>query len=107
MRITINNEYELDIHEKYLMDKDKKLYNTATKSFEGIEGDVITFLVGNKEISGTVEEYTRNKYIKLRGVEKPYENYSEIISIEHVSVITSSEDENTETVITTKTEILD
>ena len=106
MRIEINNEREIDISEQNLIVKDKKLFNTSTKSFEGLDGDVVTFINGNMKISGTVDGYTHNGIIKIRGVEKPYVDISEITSIDHISVITASEDESKTVVIANK-EVLD
>jgi len=91
MIIEINKEYKIDVKEDYLTVNDKRLYNTNTKQFEGIDGDIIHFEItknGSKYIvSGMVEGYTCGGNIKLRGSEKEYSN-AENIRIDKISSIT-------------------
>ncbi len=72
MYIEVDNCKVINVVEKCLIVKDKRLYNTVTKQFEGVEGDGVTICylnaVGEKcWVSGTVEGYTCNRRVKLRG----------------------------------------
>lgn len=99
-----NTGYEIKVNEPELIVKDDKLYNKKTKSFEALEGDKICFVKnlenGYKVTTvGSVEGYTFNGHVKLRGVKEPYEVTG--YSIEHVAKIAEFIDENA-----VKTEII-
>ena len=77
MRIEINNSKTLTILEQNLIVKNHRLYNTVTNEYEALDGDKIQFCVisanGSKVwIGGTVEGYTCNRRIKLKGVNELY-----------------------------------
>lgn len=97
MIIEVNKDYKIEIKEDYLVVKDKKLYNTKTKEFEGVEGDIIEFKFstgGGKELGyrGYVDGYTSDKFVKIRGVDKVHTN---IVSkkVEHISSVTDFTDD--------------
>ena len=97
MTIEINREEKLEIKEDYLVVKDKKLYNTKTKEFEGIDGDIVEFNVMAKDgkesgYRGYVDGYTTDKFVKIRGVEKVHTNVMPK-KIEHISIIRDIIDE--------------
>lgn len=93
MVIETSNSVKLDVKEDYLVVKDKKLYNTKTKKYEGLDGDIVSFLNGNMLTKGTVDGYTCGNKVKLRGVDKPYEGVSDV-KVEHLlNVANSDEDE--------------
>ena len=92
MLIEINNSTKIDIKEDWLVVKDGKLYNATTKKYEGIDGDIISFLNGNMITKGTVDGYTCNDKIKLRGIDKTYKGVKDI-RIEHMSIVTNSEED--------------
>ena len=107
MIIEVNKEYKIEVKEDYFIVKDKKLYNTRTKEFEGVEGDIVefSFTAENGKPSGYrgyVDGYTTDKYVKIRGIEKVHTN---ILSkkIEHISIVT---DFTNETVIESETVII-
>lgn len=67
----------IKIDDACIIVKNGRLFNTVTKQFEGVDGDRVTFYVngenGNKcWISGTVDGYTCNRRVKLKGVNKLY-----------------------------------
>lgn len=77
MTIKVNNDYTFDVKEKDLIVKDGKLYNTTTKSFEGIEGDLVEFELKDFNnrvmvVRGTVDGYTYGGRVKLRGRDTVY-----------------------------------
>lgn len=91
MLIIVNNEKTFEVKEDFLTVKDKKLYNKVTKEYEGVDGDIVSFeRLSDKNTviitRGTVDGYTCNKYIKMKGVESPFTN-CERIRYEHVSVV--------------------
>ena len=95
--IKTNFGHEIKIDKPNLIVKDDKLYNTDTKKFEGLDGDRIcvnrTLENGQKMSStGTVEGYTYNGAIKLRGVKEAYQ--SDSYAIEHVVKIKDFIDDN-------------
>ena len=93
MVIETSNSVKLDIKEDYLVVKDKKLYNTKTKKYEGLDGDIVSFMNGNMLTKGTVDGYTCGNKVKLRGVDKPFEEVSDV-KVEHLlNVVNSDEDE--------------
>jgi len=99
MKIEINNSKVIEVEEKHLIVKNGRLYNSTTKQYEGIEGDRVTFFtitdLGSKcYTSGTVDGYTCDNRVKLRGVEKPYTIGEGCLkTVEHLSRITNSDSE--------------
>jgi hypothetical protein len=96
--LKLNNGEFLNIEEDYLVVKDNKLYNTKTKRFEGVDGDHVyftTFLSGGTKCitSGTVDGYTNENRIKLRGAMKTYENVKDV-NIEHFRSVEVYTDDN-------------
>ena len=97
MKVEINNSKTLVIPEQNLIIKHNRLYNTVTKDYEAIDGDKIQFCIKTDKgirtwISGTVEGYTCNRRIKLKGVNELYaamENIGKVI--ERCSVITDTD----------------
>lgn len=102
MKIEINNSTVLDIKEDYLIIKNNRLFNTTTKQFEGVDGDIVTFYVktssgGKSWTRGTVDGYTCGRSIKLRGVKTPYEVAEGCLkTIDYVSAITNTDCEKKE-----------
>lgn len=102
MKIEINNSNILDIAEEHLVIKNNRLYNNATKQYEGIEGDRVTFYTRTASgakcfTSGTVDGYTCGRKVKLLGVSKAYEIAEDCIKIiDHISKITNTECDNKE-----------
>lgn len=82
----INGEEEIVIPEPYLIIEKQRLYNTKTKQYEGIDGDIVSFTHKNTNLSGMVEGYTHGAYVKIRGVEKPFID-AEKKEITHISTI--------------------
>ena len=77
MTIKVNGDYVFDVAEKTLIVKDGKLYNTETKSFEGVEGDLVEFERIDENgrtmvVRGTVDGYTCGNKVKLRGIDTVY-----------------------------------
>lgn len=95
MIIEINKDYKIEVKEDYLIVKDRKLYNTKTKSFMGIEGDIVSFSYDKNGIKGGfrgyVDGYTNGTTVKIRGIGEVYTVTGEM-KIEHISSITGSED---------------
>jgi hypothetical protein len=96
--VKLENGTLLNIEEENIVVKDKKLYNTKTKQFEGVDGDRVyftTFLSGGTKCitSGNVEGYTNEKRIKLRGALKTYENFRDV-NVEHFHSVEVYTDEN-------------
>ena len=94
MIIIINNEKVLTVNESFLVVKDKKLYNTKTKEYEGVDGDIVSFERNNGHrviiTRGTVDGYTCGNNIKLNGVSEPFTDCKKI-HYEHISVVTLKE----------------
>lgn len=91
MIIRINNEKDIEVNESDLVVlESKRLYNKTLKRNEGVDGDVVSFLIekdGHNVICrGIVDGYTYKDKIKLRGKDKPYENTKEI-RFEHASSV--------------------
>ena len=97
MVIEINENLILTVFEQCLVVKDGKLFNTNTNEFEAIEGDKIKFCFVNDFgvdcwIAGTVDGYTCNRRIKLKGNRDLYAMKSGTKKvIEHYSKITDSD----------------
>lgn len=91
MQIKVNDKYEFEVTQEDLTVKDKKLYNTHTKIFEGIDGDIVEFIReenGHKVlIRGTVDGYTHFGTVKIQGCEEVYKTDPYAIKIEHMSVV--------------------
>lgn len=102
MIIQINNDRIIEVNEEYLCVKDKILFNKQTKKREGLDGDIVSFDVknGSKIMTcrGTVDGYTCGNKVKLMGVDKIYDNVSDI-KFEHISVITNSGERDEELLI--------
>lgn len=93
MTIKVNGDYVFDVTEKSLVVKDGKLYNTETKSFEGVEGDLVEFERIDENgrimvVRGTVDGYTCGNKVKLRGVDTIYD-----VKSKKVTNISSIKDE--------------
>lgn len=100
MRIEINNDKRIKVDSPNLIVKDKMLYNTDTKSFEGVDGDIISFVYVNENggkvrFKGSVEGYTNGNDIRIRGINKVFGEVSEK-EVSHISFITSFENEISE-----------
>ena len=96
MKIKINNERVIDIlDDENLVVANKRLYNKKTKSFEGIDGDLVSFTIGDRIHKGTVEGYTNDGTISIRGDKTIYKGVKGK-KIDHISVITSFEEGNKE-----------
>ena len=96
MIIKVNTDIEINITETYLIVKDNKLYNTITKKYEGVEGDIVRFDYikedGKKSgYKGYVDGYTNGKKVKIRGINQVFTQVGEK-SIEHISSVTSYSD---------------
>ena len=97
MVIEINENLILTVFEKCLIVKDGKLFNTNTNEFEAIEGDKVRFCFVSDFgidcwICGTVDGYTCNRRIKLKGVRELYATkQGSKKTIEHLSKITDSD----------------
>lgn len=91
MRIKVNDTHEFEIEEQNLFVKDKKLYNSDTKQFEGVEGDIVEFIHnedGRKVLlRGTVDKYTNSGVVKIRGREETYKTDPTKMKMEHLSVV--------------------
>lgn len=100
MLIKINNETEIKIIEPNLVVKNKRLYNTETKQYEGVDGDIVIFSYVNENglkcgFKGYVEGYTNGKTVKVRGVDKVFNQIGNK-TIDHVSIVTNFEDSEEE-----------
>lgn len=102
MVIEINKNLILNVFEQCLVVKDGKLFNTNTNEYEAIEGDKVKFCFTNYFgvdcwVSGTVDGYTCNRRIKLKGVHDLYAiKHGTKKTIKHLSVITDSDCEDDE-----------
>lgn len=99
MVIKTNNNKEIKITEKDLIVKDGKLFNKTKGFYEALDGDRISFvssLLGGYKVStaGTVDGYTYNGHIKLRGAVKDYNTQDGYTAIEHMTRIVDFTDEN-------------
>lgn len=91
MRIIVNNDkrYIFEVPQELVI-KDNRLYNTKTKSYEGVEGDIVHMTVDygdGKEVmlSGTVSAFTNDKDVTIRPnrvIENPKTK-----KFEHVSTV--------------------
>lgn len=110
MKIEINNSIVFDVYEKCLIVKNGKLYNTNTNEYEAIEGDKITFCSStntNSEtwIHGTVENYTCNRRVKLKGICELYAiKLGTKKIIQHLSSITDTDYEGDDSLEETESE---
>jgi len=96
MIIKVNTDIEINITETYLIVKDKKLYNTVTKKYEGVEGDIVSFNYikedGRKSgYKGYVDGYTNGENIKIRGINQVFTQIGDK-NVEHISSVTSYSD---------------
>jgi len=96
MIIKVNTDIEINITETYLIVKDKKLYNTITKKYEGVEGDIVSFDYIKKDgkksgYKGYVDGYTNGEKVKIRGINQVFTQIGNK-SVEHISSITSYSD---------------
>ena len=90
MQIKVNDKYKFKVTQEDLTVKDKKLYNTHTKIFEGIDGDIVEFIYeedGRKVlICGSVDGYTHFGTVKIHGREEVYKTDPYTVKIEHLSI---------------------
>ena len=96
MTIVVNGgDYKFQVNEDYLTVKNERLYNTKTKSYEGIEGDIISFNYNNDGVKGGykgyVDGYTNGVTARIRGIDKTF-NVVGPISVTHISRISDVED---------------
>jgi hypothetical protein len=96
MIIKVNTDIEINIAETYLIVKDKKLYNTITKKYEGVEGDIVSFDYikenGKKGgYKGYVDGYTNGEKVKIRGINQVFTQIGNK-SVVHISSVTSYSD---------------
>jgi len=92
MIICVNNTLKFVIEDKSLIVKDKHLFNTKTNKNEGVDGDIVTFDSNDAQISGSVDGYTYQGRIKLRGDDKIYQG--ENVKFEHISVVENESQQN-------------
>lgn len=76
--------------------KNGMLYNSSTKTFEGVTGDYVSFTEtlpngGKVAVRGSVDGYTNGSTVKLMGVEQPYRNVTEI-KVEHLYSVMESDE---------------
>lgn len=96
MIIKVNTDIEINITETYLIVKDKKLYNTITKKYEGVEGDIVNFGYIKEDgkkggYKGYVDGYTNGEKVKIRGINQVFTQIGDK-SVEHISSVTSYSD---------------
>ena len=96
MVIKVNTDIEINITETYLIVKDKKLYNTITKKYEGVEGDIVSFDYIKEDgkkggYKGYVDGYTNGEKVKIRGINQVFTQIGDK-SVEHISSVTSYSD---------------
>jgi hypothetical protein len=96
MVIVVNGgDYKFQVNEDYLEVKNERLYNTKTRSYEGIEGDIISFNYDNDGVKGGykgyVDGYTNGVTARIRGIDKTF-NVVGPISVTHISRISDVED---------------
>lgn len=89
MLIKVNKDRILDVKEEHLIVKDKMLYNTKTKEYEGVDGDIASFEFEEDGrtvcFSGSVESYTCDDKVCIRGCNEPY--LAPKKKITHISVV--------------------
>ncbi len=90
------NGLRITVTEDYLEVVEGTLYNTKAKKREGLDGDIVTFCkkVGdrNMEYRGRVNGYTCGSTIYLSGVDKPFEDVTDVKFIHMYSVTDSNTD---------------
>ena len=96
MKIIINNETKIDVP-NHLIVKDDKLYNTKTKSYEAVDGDIVTLKKkeGDKYtniVRGYVDGYTDGNIVKIRGRAFQYTNV-DAKEIDHISKVKEVEEQ--------------
>ena len=96
MVIVVNGgDYKFQVNEDYLEVKNERLYNTKTRSYEGIEGDIISFNYDNDGVKGGykgyVDGYTNGVTARIRGIDKTF-NVVGPISVTHISRVSDVED---------------
>ena len=91
MVIEVNGGRKINVSEEHLIVKDKKLYNTKTKKFEGVDGDIIEFVQGENgkkmSVRGTVDGYTCGTRIKLKGVPEYEGGEITEVKVEHLATV--------------------
>jgi hypothetical protein len=95
MVIVVNGgDYRFQVNEDYLEVKNERLYNTKTRSYEGIEGDIISFNYDNDGVKGGykgyVDGYTNGVTARIRGIDKTF-NVVGPISVTHISRVSDVE----------------
>jgi hypothetical protein len=96
MVIKVNTDIEINVTETYLIVRDKKLYNTITKKYEGVEGDIVTFDYIKEDgrkggYKGYVDGYTNGEKVKIRGINQVFTQIGSK-NVEHISSVTSYSD---------------
>ena len=98
MKIIVNGTYEFDLPSGLTV-KEGKLYNTKTKQYEAVEGDIVSLIGevdGKKKrlIRGPIDGFTNGSYAKIRGINVEYNNIveKEIDHISHIKIVDESED---------------
>ena len=95
MKIKTDSGLVIDIKEKNLIVKNKRLYNTETKCYEGVDGDYAKFThtkgIQPILISGPIDGYTNGSNVKLRRSELC--TNAKDVKIEHIYGVELIEDE--------------
>lgn len=92
MLIRVNNSKMINVVETFLTVKNGRLYNLNSKCNEGVDGDRVTFSFitengGKCWVSGTVDGYTCNRRVKLKGNNTVYlvaEDCSKMLDCTHI-----------------------
>lgn len=96
MHVIVNCNKKIEITNPDIIVKDKRLYNVKTDSYEGVDGDSVSFDAETKfglmSIKGVVDGYTDGCYVKIRGVDAPYNVTRK--NIQRVSVVSIDEEFN-------------
>ena len=101
MKIKVNcSENVIDVPEPYLEVKDRRLYNSVTKQYEGLDGDLGSFVLKHDdgkvyEHRGTIDGYTCSGRVKFRGSDTVYTGITNL-RLERISVIIGQEIESVE-----------
>lgn len=93
MHVIVNCVKKIEVINPDIIVKDKRLYNTKTDSYEGVDGDSVSFDAETKfglmSIKGIVDGYTDGSYVKIRGVDTPYNAPRK--NVQRVSVVSIDE----------------
>ena len=107
MVIRTSGGVDIDVIGGNFVIKNGMLYNSSTKTFEGVTGDYVSFTEtlpsgGKVAVRGTVDGYTNGSTVKLMGVEQPYKNVTDV-KVEHLYSVM----ENNEITVKTETVVID